>query len=97
MTEPFISGFTTGVAIHVISSQIPTTFGIKNPRDIQGALKLPRFYVRVIESVFKGINWMTVGISVSSIVLLYCVKILNQRYKSKIRIVLPMELILVCI
>lgn len=95
LTEPFISGFTTGAAVHVFSSQVPTAFGVTNPRDIQGAFKLPRFYVRVIGSIFKEINWVTTGVCLTSIVLLWVAKYLNERYKAKIRIVLPIELALV--
>ncbi|CAF3537398.1 unnamed protein product [Rotaria sordida] len=31
LTEPFISGFMAGAAVHVFSSQIPSVFGVKSP------------------------------------------------------------------
>ena len=95
LSEPFISGFTTGAAIHVFSSQIATIFGVKGPSNLPTIFKLPRFYIKVIKLIFTKINWVTTGISLSSIVLLYTVKYLNNRYKSKIRISIPIELLLV--
>ncbi|CAF4358084.1 unnamed protein product, partial [Adineta steineri] len=94
LTEPFISGFTTGVAIHVFSAQLPSIFGIKSPRGIQGAFKLPRFYFKLIGSIIQNINWISTVIALTSIIVLFTAKQLNDRYKSIIRIVIPSELIL---
>lgn len=96
MTEPFINSLNVGAAVQIFSSQVPPAFGVPNPTDIQGFFKLPRFYVRVIGSIIKHINWISIGITLSSIIILLVVKKLNERYKSKIRIVLPVEFILVC-
>ncbi|CAF3416321.1 unnamed protein product [Rotaria sp. Silwood1] len=97
LTEPFISGFTTGAAIHVFTSQIPFIFGIKAPRGISGAFKLPKFYIKLIRLLIHNINWISTAIGIISIIVLYIAKYLNERYKSKIRIILPCELILVII
>ncbi|CAF4075187.1 unnamed protein product [Rotaria magnacalcarata] len=94
MTEPFISGLNVGAAVQVFSSQIPAAFGVPNPSDIQGFLKLPKFYVRVIGSIFKSINWISTAIAFTSIIILLVVKALNDRYKKKIRITIPTELVL---
>ncbi len=96
MTEPFISGLNVGAAVQVFSSQIPPAFGVTNPNDIQGFFKLPKFYVRVIGSIVKSINWVSTAITFTTIIILLLVKNLNERYKAKIRIILPIELILVC-
>ncbi|CAF5195720.1 unnamed protein product, partial [Rotaria magnacalcarata] len=66
MSEPFISGFNIGAAIQVFSNQVPPFFGVDSARDIQGAFKLPRFYVRVIGSIFREINWVTTAIGAAS-------------------------------
>lgn len=95
LTEPFISGFTSGAAIHVFSSQVPAMFGVKSPKGIDGAFKLPRFYVALIETIIKEINWTATAIGLSSLIVLYIAKYLNERYKAKLRIVIPNELILV--
>lgn len=95
LTEPFISGFTTGAALHVFSSQIPSVFGLKTPRGIYGAFKLPKFYIKIFHSLFYGVNWVSMAIAFISMFALYIAKYFNDCYKSKIRIVLPCELILV--
>ena len=95
LTEPFISGFTSGAAIHVLTSQIPSIFGARSPPGISGAFKIPKFYFVFFRSLLAEINWMSTAIGFVSIVLLYIVKCLNDRYKAKIRIVLPIELVLV--
>ncbi|CAF5179699.1 unnamed protein product, partial [Rotaria sp. Silwood1] len=79
------------------TSQIPFIFGIKAPRGISGALKLPKFYIKLISLLIHNINWISTAIGISSIIVLYLAKYLNERYKSKIRIILPCELILVII
>ncbi|CAF4405357.1 unnamed protein product [Rotaria magnacalcarata] len=97
MSEPFISGFNTGAAIQVFSNQVPPFFGVDSARDIQGAFKLPRFYVRVIGSIFREINWVTTAVGAASMVFMYVVKRLNERCKAKVRILIPTELIVVII
>lgn len=95
LTEPFISGFTTGAAVHVFTSQLPSVFGLKSPRDIHGLLKIPRIYVKLIRMLVSDINWVSTAIAAVSITVLYTAKYLNDRYRSKIRVVLPVELVLV--
>lgn len=95
LTEPFISGFTAGSAVHVLTSQLPAIFGVQSPRGITGAFKLPRFYIRLIDVVMHKFNWLAMTIGMCSIVVLYLAKYLNERFKARIRIVLPCELVLV--
>ena len=95
MTEPFVSGLNVAAAIHVISSQIPTAFGVPSPKNLQGFFKLPKFYVEVIKSIFSVINWVSTGITVATIIIIYVVKKLNEKYKKKIRIIIPIELVIV--
>jgi MFS superfamily sulfate permease-like transporter len=96
LTEPFISGFTTGAAVHVLTSQIRSIFGLKRLGGIEGAFKLPKLYIKLIPLLINNINWISTAIGVVSIIGLYIAKSLNERYKSKIRIILPFELLLVC-
>ena len=96
MTEPFVGGFSTGAAVHIVSSQIPSVFGVRSPREIQGPLKLPRFYVKVVSLIIQSVNWVSTCIGIASIIVLFIAKYLNERYKSIVRIVIPNELILVC-
>ncbi len=68
---------------------------METPRQVDRAFKLPKFYVELIRLLFHNINWVSTVIGIVSIIFLYLVKSLNERYKSTIRIVLPSELILV--
>lgn len=95
LTEPFISGFTTGAAIHVFTSQIPSIFGVKSPSGISRTFRLPKMYIKLIRSIFSNFNWMSTVIGIVSIIVLYVTKYLNERYKAKIHVLLPCELILV--
>lgn len=97
LTEPFISGFTTGAAVHVFSSQIPSVFGVSSPRNLPSVLKLPRFYIKLIQTIIDRISWMSTAISLISLVTLYLGKKLNEHYKSKLPIAIPCELILVIV
>jgi MFS superfamily sulfate permease-like transporter len=69
---------------------------LKSIPDVNGAFKLPKLYVKLVRLLFTDIHWISTAIGISSIIILYFAKSLNERYKSKIRIVLPFELILVC-
>lgn len=95
LTEPFISGFTTGAAIHVFTSQIPSIFGVKTPGGISRAFRLPKLYIQLIRSIFQNINWMSTAIGIVSSIVLYVSKYLSERYRAKIRVSIPCELILV--
>ena len=95
LTEPFISGFTTGAAVHVFSSQIPSAFGVPSPRSSSSVLKLPRFYIKLIQSIIDRISWVTTAIAFTAMFALYVGKKLNERYKAKLPIAIPCELILV--
>ncbi|CAF1253318.1 unnamed protein product [Adineta steineri] len=97
LTEPFISGFTTGAAFHVFTSQIPSVFGLKSPRGVHGPFKLLRIYIKLFRSLFSNINWISTAVAFISIIVLYIAKYFNDRYKSKIRIILPSELLLIIV
>ena len=81
----------------MLTSQLPFIFGLKSPRGTGRTLKLPKFYIELIRLLPRNINWTSTAVGISSIIVLYLAKYLNERYKSKIRIVLPCELILVII
>lgn len=97
LTEPFVSGFTSGAAFHAFTSQIPLVFGLTSTSRIRGPFKLPKFYGQLIPSLYSDMNWMSTAIALISIVALYVAKDLNDRYKSSIGFVLPNELVLVSV
>ncbi|XP_052780463.1 prestin-like isoform X2 [Mya arenaria] len=96
LSDPLISGFTTGAACHVFTSQIKHIFAIKTAR-YAGAFKLiytyKEFFMRLGDT-----NYVTVIISVICIAILYSVsRFINQnpKLKPKMFMPVPIELIVV--
>uniref|UniRef100_A0A8C5SB52 Solute carrier family 26 member 7 n=1 Tax=Laticauda laticaudata TaxID=8630 RepID=A0A8C5SB52_LATLA len=93
LTEPVISAMTTGAATHVVTSQVKYLLGMKMPY-ISGPLGFFYIYAYIFENI-RSIQLETVLLSISSIVILVLVKELNEKFKKKIKIVLPIDLVLV--
>lgn len=91
LSQSFMSGFTTGVAVHIFSSQIKTALGLKLP-PLEGVGKLVKLYF----SVFKYIATVNIGdlvVSIVCVIILLLVKIgINERLKLKVPI--PIDFIL---
>lgn len=94
MSTPFVSSFTTTAAIHIITSQIPKAIGVHIPL-ISGTGKLVITYIEI----FKNITTANVGSVVTSIiciiVLIFVKDFINEKFKSKLYMPIPIELILV--
>ncbi|XP_073406606.1 anion exchange transporter [Dendrobates tinctorius] len=93
LSEPVVSAMTTGAATHVVTSQVKFLLGMKMPY-ISGPLGM--FYIYIY--VFKNIHLVNIGallLSLLSLVVLILTKELNEKYKSKIRFVIPIDLALI--
>ncbi|XP_033751919.1 LOW QUALITY PROTEIN: prestin-like [Pecten maximus] len=94
LSESFFSAFTSGAAVHIATSQIPALLGIKTPR-FGGVFKIIYTY----EAIFGKITEMqptTPIIAVISIAILFLVKeCINERFKHKLFIPIPVELLVV--
>ncbi|XP_069132651.1 prestin-like [Argopecten irradians] len=94
LSESFFSAFTSGAAVHIATSQIPALLGIKTPR-FGGVFKIIYTY----EAIFGKITEMqptTPIIAVISIAILFLVKeCINERFKDKLFIPIPVELLVV--
>jgi len=95
-SNTMLSAFTISSSILIVFSQIPTLLGIKiYDEDIRFEL------VDVIIGIGKQIhktNWQTSVISIISLIVLYIVKrFINEKYKSKLIVPIPIELIVVII
>ncbi|XP_047639580.1 anion exchange transporter isoform X3 [Phacochoerus africanus] len=93
LTEPVISAMTTGAATHVVTSQVKYLLGIKMPY-ISGPLGFFYIYAYVFENI-KSVRLEALLLSLLSIVVLVLVKELNEQFKRKIKIVLPVDLVLI--
>ena len=94
LSQSFMSGFTTGVAVHIFSSQIKTALGLKLP-PIEGVGKLVKLYF----NVFKHIASVNIGdlvVTIVCVITLLLVKIgINERFKLKVPI--PIDFILLVV
>ncbi|XP_031525528.1 anion exchange transporter isoform X4 [Papio anubis] len=93
VTEPVISAMTTGAATHVVTSQVKYLLGMKMPY-ISGPLGFFYIYAYVFENI-KSVRLEALLLSLLSIVVLVLVKELNEQFKRKIKVVLPVDLVLV--
>ncbi|CAH2285552.1 anion exchange transporter isoform X1, partial [Pelobates cultripes] len=93
LSEPVVSSMTTGAATHVVTSQVKYFLGMKTPY-ISGPLGM--FYI--YHYIFSNISSVQVGAllwSLFSIVVLILVKECNEHFRSKIRMVIPIDLLLI--
>ncbi|XP_056001292.1 sulfate transporter-like isoform X2 [Ostrea edulis] len=96
LSDPLISGFTTGAACHVFTSQIKHVFGIQTAR-YSGAFKLIYTYRDFFGNLPKT-NAITLIASVLFMVMIYLVKEYinnNPKIKPKLKMPVPIELIAV--
>nr|XP_022321583.1 solute carrier family 26 member 10-like isoform X1 [Crassostrea virginica]XP_022321584.1 solute carrier family 26 member 10-like isoform X1 [Crassostrea virginica]XP_022321585.1 solute carrier family 26 member 10-like isoform X1 [Crassostrea virginica] len=94
MSDPLVSGFTTGAAVHVFTSQVKYVFGLKIPR-FPNLFQIIYTYKAIFENIAQT-NYVTVIISAICMVILYIVKVhINQRFKHKLKIPVPIELLVV--
>ncbi|XP_004641372.1 anion exchange transporter [Octodon degus] len=93
LTEPVISAMTTGAATHVVTSQVKYLLGIKIPY-ISGPLGFFYIYAYVFENI-KSVQLEALLLSSLSIVVLVLVKELNEQFQRKIKVVLPVDLVLI--
>ncbi|KAL6459551.1 hypothetical protein MHYP_G00313100 [Metynnis hypsauchen] len=95
LTEPLVRGFTTAAAVHVFVSQLKYFFGVRTKR-FSGPLSV----VYSLIAVFKDItstNITTLIVGLVCVVFLYGVKEINERFKKKLPIPIPGEIIVVIV
>uniref|UniRef100_A0A4W3IAM9 Solute carrier family 26 member 3, tandem duplicate 2 n=1 Tax=Callorhinchus milii TaxID=7868 RepID=A0A4W3IAM9_CALMI len=93
LSEPLISGFTTAAAIHVLVSQLKFVLGIRVP-SFMGKLSV----MYTLEYIFNNIPETNITDLVTSIIVIlivFIVKEINDRYKSKLPVPIPIEVIMV--
>ncbi|KAL5011786.1 hypothetical protein ScPMuIL_010337 [Solemya velum] len=96
MSDPLVSGFTTGAAVHVFTSQVKYIFGLKISRH-PGLFQLVKVYRDILLHITET-NVADLIISLICVIVLYLVKVqINMRFKSKLKFPIPIELIVVII
>nr|XP_046234748.1 chloride anion exchanger-like [Scatophagus argus]XP_046234749.1 chloride anion exchanger-like [Scatophagus argus] len=95
LSDTLVSGFTTAAAIHILVSQLKFVLGLQVP-GISGPLAI----VYTLEIIFNKItssNVCDVVISLVIMVTVFIVKELNDRFKSKLPVPIPIEVIMTVI
>ncbi|XP_069833964.1 prestin isoform X2 [Dendropsophus ebraccatus] len=95
LTEPLVRGFTTAAAVHVFISQLKYLLGIQTKR-YSGPLAVLYSLIAVLSNI-GATNIATLIIGIICMVLLLGAKEVNDRFKKKLPVPIPMELIVVII
>ncbi|XP_045165867.2 solute carrier family 26 member 6-like [Mercenaria mercenaria] len=98
MSDPFISGFTTGAAIHVFSSQIKHVFGV-HVNNHYGPFALVYFYSEFVVNIVHT-NMVTFTASLTCMLMLVLIKEginNNKSCKQHLLMPIPIELIVISI
>ncbi|KAG9332470.1 hypothetical protein JZ751_014568 [Albula glossodonta] len=91
LSEPLVRGYTTGAAVHVVTSQLKYMFGV-SPQRFSGPLSLVYTLIDIC-SLLPETNIGTLVVSLVSLVALIVVKELNSAYSKKLPLPIPIELI----
>ncbi|XP_063049159.1 prestin [Engraulis encrasicolus] len=95
LTEPLVRGFTTAAAVHVFVSQLKYLLGIKTDR-FSGPLSVIKSVVAVLGNITTT-NLTTLLVGALCMVFLFGVKEVNERYKKKLPVPIPGEIIVVIV
>ncbi|KAG8578601.1 hypothetical protein GDO81_010554 [Engystomops pustulosus] len=95
LSEPLLSGFITGSSLTIVTSQMKYVLGLKIPRR-DGAGSLIMTWIDVFSNL-QTTNICDLLTSVVSLVALLPVKMLNDKYKSKIKVPFPIELLVIIV
>ncbi|PFX33452.1 sulfate anion transporter 1-like isoform X2 [Stylophora pistillata] len=93
LSDPIISGFTTGAAILVFTSQVKHILGLEVPR-YSGAFAVVKTYL----FMFKNITLSVPGSVITGVVcilILIALKYISEKLKHKMKFPIPAELIVV--
>ena len=94
LSESFFAAFTSGAAVHIATSQVPALLGISVPR-FGGAFKIIYTYQEIFKAI-PTMYYVTPIIAVCSIAFLFFVKdFINEKFKEKLPIPIPSELLVV--
>lgn len=95
LTEPLVRGFTTAASMHVVISQLKYLLGVETQR-YSGFLSAV-YSVKAVLSRITSTNIATFLLGLGCIIFLYTIKVLNERFKKKLPIPIPGEIIVVIV
>ena len=96
MSNSLITGFTVGISFHVVTSQVKGILGLSIPR-MTGYTSMIKTWIAIF-SKLPQTNVAALLISIISMLVVYLVKrFINEKYKKRMRVPIPIELIVVII
>ncbi|XP_053559265.1 sulfate anion transporter 1-like [Bombina bombina] len=95
LSEPMLDGFATGASLTILTAQVKYLIGIKIPRS-PGIGMLITTWVNIFKNIHH-INYCDLITSAICIAVLVLAKELGDRYKDKIKIPLPTELVVIVV
>lgn len=95
LSEPLVRGFTTAAAVHVVVSQLKYLLGVKTRR-YSGALSVI-YSLKAVFSKLLETNVPTLLLGLSCCVFLFLIKELNERFKKKLPVPIPGEIMVVLV
>ncbi|PNJ44530.1 SLC26A10 isoform 5 [Pongo abelii] len=93
LSEPVVKALTSGAALHVLVSQLPSLLGLSLPRQI-GCFSLFKTLAAVLTALPRS-SPAELTISALSLALLVPVKELNVRFRDRLPVPIPGEVVLV--
>ncbi|XP_061513214.1 prestin [Anopheles gambiae] len=94
LSDTLVSGFTTGAAIHVVTSQIKDLLGLTLP-SVGSMFEIVKTYIEIFKQIVN-VNWAAIIIStITIVVLVFNNEILKPRVAKRSVIPIPIELIAV--
>ncbi|XP_035827519.1 sulfate transporter-like [Aplysia californica] len=96
MSDSLITGFTVGISFHVATSQLKSLLGLSIPR-FKGIASVIRTWIEILKKLPET-NIATLIISIICMLVIYLVKrCINERFKKRMRIPVPIELFVVIV
>ncbi|XP_013884866.1 prestin [Austrofundulus limnaeus] len=95
LTEPLVRGFTTAAALHVVISQLKYLLGVKTER-FSGPLSAIYSLIAVFSQI-TSTNITCLLLGLACLVFLYGIKVLNERFKKRLPVPIPGEIIVVIV
>ncbi|XP_029458169.1 sulfate anion transporter 1 [Rhinatrema bivittatum] len=95
LSEPMLDGFATGASLMILTAQVKYLLGIKIPRS-QGYGMIISTWINIFKNIYAT-NFCDVLTSAICIAVLVTAKELGDRYKQKLKVPLPTELIVIVV
>ncbi|VUZ53054.1 unnamed protein product [Hymenolepis diminuta] len=94
LSDPMLAGFTVGSSVHVGISQIFVILGL-NLKKHTGIFNIPLNFYQICANLPKA-NWVTFGLSLACMFLLYLFQLrINPPLKKRIKVPVPIELLVI--